>query len=209
MKNSSILLLVIAFTTLAVSSTAKAALITYSDRPTWEAALSGAIIKHENFSSAPGNISFGGSSITFGDLKFASNKTPAGNAKINASGNYLDLDAFSGHYAEVTLPTTLSNFGFDYTQHDATGDPLRVTIGGSLVASLPNQLGNGGAFFGVIDDSGETIDDFRFVGSGGMYAKIDRISWAVPEPSSLVLFGLGTVGLVLVGRRQRKGKLAA
>ena len=191
-----------------------AALITDSDRASWEAALSSVFT--ENFSSVSSDIDFGGSSTTVGSLTFSSNKTPADDAKIDDAG-YLDIDAFDlGDYVEVGLPSLFSGFGFDYTQFDATNDLLGVSVDGTVVANLPNSLldgfANGPEFFGIIDDTGANLDDFRFFGSNSMFARINAISWGgsstavvpVSAPATLALLGLGLVGLLGFGRRQKQ-----
>ena len=204
MRKQTLLLLVIVFFTSVAPSISNAALISYSDRPTWEAALA-ATVTDEDFTSATVDISFGGTSATHGDLGFASNKTPATDAQIDASADALILRGFfPTHYAEVTLPPTYA-FGFDYLEGDAGGDPLGVSVGGSTIATLPNQLGNGPAFFGVIEDTGATIPSYRYLSfDNGMFAWINVISWVlIPEPSAMALAMVAAAALATHRRRSR------
>jgi len=77
----------------------------------------------------------------------------------------------------------------------------------------PGYGANGGStnrFVGWIGGVGETLDFTRYNQTAGI--TMDNVrgfkSSVVPEPSSIVLFAMGTFGVALIGRR-RKQKLVA
>ena len=79
-----------------------------------------------------------------------------------------------------------------------------VTIGGNGNFVL-NLVGNTPQFFGVIDLTG-TIGSLTFSASGGPEVGFDAVAFGsvIPEPSSVLVFGVGlfTVGAVLRRRRE-------
>ena len=76
-------------------------------------------------------------------------------------------------------------------------------IGSHTIASVP--VGLWGTNFLGLGFGTRVIDKVTFSGD---FEVLDKLTFqAVPEPSSIVLIGLGAVGLFLTKRRRRKGKL--
>lgn len=100
-----------------------------------------------------------------------------------------DLDGYAIH--------TLAGEGPGSVTHEITGDNVDVT-------ALSQQNGAGGIFLtavsagGQISAAGEFQTDFTYYRAGAMSTVVLT---AIPEPTSLVLFGLGALGLAC-GRRR-------
>ena len=85
-----------------------------------------------------------------------------------------------------------------------------VPAGGTLpIAWLSNPLTPFGNNVELDYFDNAVNSEFRVTTAGWESVEITTYSSSavVPEPSSIVLFGLGTVGLIFMGRRQRKRKL--
>ena len=133
------------------------------------------------------------------------------NVSSYASGSLITTIALDTVAAGIGInDLTEDGIGFDpindvfVSLHAASSRAMVFDINGSFLGAsiLPGSLP---ARFNIGYDNGQL-----FVLQGSDYNGFQIFGAAVvPEPSSIVLFGLGTVGLVLMGRRQRKRKLVA
>jgi PEP-CTERM motif len=125
-----------------------------------------------------------------------------GTFAITQNANGTGINYLSGSFSGLT-------FGFgggSVATLTASDPPSTVTFTSSFSPSLPLDTPRGASFtfsnvspaLGIVGtDSHETIASFTAQGSG-------TFSAAVPEPSSLTLAGIGVLGLVGIGLRQRK-----
>ncbi len=123
---------------------------------------------------------------------------------------------FGGNSLDLSFAPAVTAVGLDLLNPDGTGVGVTVdSAGGSLLGTDTATVNDGGAgvFLGVIATGGDQIGTIALLGkatngnANQRFAGVDRIVFSappsVPEPASLVLFGLG-LGLVhSVGRFKR------
>lgn len=191
------------------SQSASAALIQYTDRPTWLAAV-GSVFT-EDFESDTGGFTniqtpfatangfiLNGVSSQFNSMQIL----PSGQFTVLANGTqFLHFRDFAAGLL-ITFPTSASAFGFDYGTSDA-GWTLSAANGVNFIfPSGPDSAG----FIGFVEDTGSAFPSFTLTGPCCVQRglSIDNISIvAVPEPATLALFCAGLAAL-LGATRQRK-----
>lgn len=110
----------------------------------------------------------------------------------------------------LTMPANVNAFGIFYLA--ATGDDMVIAASGDDDTFTTNL--NGG-FLGVIDpDATFSLVDLEFEGDSnlefdGIHFGVQSTGGPVPEPTSMALFGLTALGMVIGARRRRKGRAAA
>lgn len=132
--------------------------------------------------------------------------TYAGN--YNTTGNYLDNNAGSAGTIVFTFDSPQAVFGFNYGALDDNWTLSIYGSGNNLLYSA-NAAANGGSnngeFIGIASPL-SNIAYATFTDSGsGDYILLDNLRFTtapVPEPSTLVLAGLGGLGLLLFRRRK-------
>lgn len=195
-----------------VAAPAQAGFTTFTSRAAFNAA-AGTLNDYDFNSDATGDFT----SKDFGDFTVSESETVlivgvrSGAASTNVDG--------SGHLyfretstipnrppTTVTFDAAIHAFGFDYRTIDPTNDGLDLIIGGTkfTVAAGAPQSG----FFGVISTAAFTSLEFRDDDDGGNRndgVGLDNFSYgAVPEPTSLALWGLGAFGAAVRMRRRRR-----
>jgi MYXO-CTERM domain-containing protein len=166
-----------------------------------------------------GNTVFGETNQSHTLVQFDSTQTllePAnGQARIEATDG---TDQIGLTNVTITIPNgTYGDIIFNPSITGTVGVPggtlgVDVTDNLNLVHSFDYELGNGNNFLTIVASAGQTIVSTSLtysLGEGFTDLRQVRISGAqgiaVPEPSSLVMAGIGALGLGLVGviRRRR------
>lgn len=187
---------------LLTAETARAGLITYSDRASFDSA-AGSLAGFESFDTF-----FVGSPRTFPGFTAS---TASGSLLTTfvygvTDGNFALSVPDKGDLLTFTFDSPINAFGIDVTVVPSG----RVTVGGDIAASF--AANSTPTFFGVINDTG-TFDTVTFTSTGtGPEAEFDALSFGtaafVPEPSSLALLGVGVIGLISCRNRSRKNTMS-
>lgn len=209
-----------------MSGAAHAGFLTYSDRTTWQAAIGGAT-GSENFNGFVSDTSFDGTSValaagmTIGTMNASHTNNlidapPVGSAEWNVDGSSV-ANFFNGFSGANTLPfitfgTPVFAFGGDFRSLNDGAARTRVEIfdGATLLTTLdPSVAGSDELrFWGFAATAGETVTSIVFTRLendvfGLDNIEIGRSAAPVPEPATLMLFGVGLAGLAV---RRRKAK---
>ena len=188
------------------AGTANAVPVYFTDRALFDAA-TGVGLNFESFEndfSTAASISFGGFTVSetngvniLGQARNFPGLVDGAITDGTGALIYDDNGSSIGNFFSFTDSVTA--FGLDI----ATSIGSTMTIGGSVSDSI--VLGNNiASFWGVIDMGG--ITTLSFSASGGPNVGFDAVSYglaSVPEPSIVVLLGLGLVGIGFARRRNR------
>jgi len=123
-----------------------------------------------------------------------------GSVIVDGTGGLGYDDNGSSLASFFSFSSAVNAFGIEI----ATSADSTVTIGGNVKTSF-NLLAGVNAFFGVIDTSA-LFSSITFDVSGGPNVGFDAASYgiaSVSEPATLLLLGLGLLGLGLTARRKK------
>lgn len=187
---------------------AQTAVLTFTDRTAWQAALSGPI-STETFD----NVITHADVITF-DNGVTSTASPAGSILGNSVSSgvfngYVDSGAlqFIPDFLTFDFGGPITAFGADFEVLDPGETTLNI---GSLTffASLHSTIGGPDGFFGLVSDT--AFSDIVLYNPGGgdggdsfTMDNMSTVSATVPEPTMLALFGLSLASLGIVLRRRK------
>jgi len=157
---------------------------------------------------------FGLTNTTNSTVQFSSTTdtlvtTSAGQAKVSA------LDGAVNNISVTTPGKVFNDIIFNPFQGSGTATVTVVANepgGGQQTFTFSYTLGNGQNFLTIFATGGETIESATIDAPGGFtdlrQPRISGVSvTAVPEPASMILFGIGAAGLVGYGIRRRRAVL--
>ncbi len=188
----------------------------FTDRTAFEAAV-GAGLTTETFNSAGSDISFSGSSTTFGQLTLSADDTAfPGNNKIDVTPIPGEVDVNgstavnfftrANQNASVAFDAPILAFGADFFNFNDDFLRTQVSILGDLLspqATTDNTL----SFFGVISD--QAFSSVLFAGLDNDVFGMDNVSFSssvsvVPLPAALPLMAGALAVMGLFGWRKKR-----
>lgn len=175
-------------------------LTTTTNFATWQSATGSTLL--EDF-SGEANGSF--TSRDFGDFT-GTLFNPAGTTPSVISNEIRLQSTNSNSFTRFSFDAPLTAFGLNWRNTDTTGDKIEMNISGNNY--IFGSAGSSG-FFGVVATGGifSNIDIGDSAGNGGAlsYGYIDNFRYEpIPEPTTMLLFGSGLIGLAGFRRRFKK-----
>lgn len=215
-----------------LSGATQAAIVEYTDRATWLAAIGGAT-GGENFNGFLADTSFDGTSLALASGMTIGSVAPVGENFIDAAPEYIG-GAYSidgsplavlrtgpsapGGIPFISFAPAIIAFGADFVgiNNDLDKTEVQLLDGAMMLATLDMPVTQilEQSFLGFVATAGETITDIRFlyVHDTDVFS-LDNIEIArsgaqpphtdVAEPGTLALLGLGLASIGFQLRRRR------
>ncbi len=123
-----------------------------------------------------------------------SNYDPANGGWGYGALSNLNNDSQNGGWIDVTFDNPITRLGFNYV---GTMQSLRVEVNGQVLTFTGGMPWDLTRFAGILDLDG--FEHVRVYSHGGGAFLIDNMRWeggTIPEPSSMVLLGMGAVALI-------------
>ncbi len=194
---------------LSVVVPAEAALATYTDRTSWEAAAG--TIETDTFTGAiytpiPINTVF---DVGLFNVFYTTSGGVTNSNYISDISDHLRLEIDTNGSDTTTLlqfqfDTPITAFGADFDRIDSTDDLTFTPNIGPESVNIYDVLGGGSGFLGITSDSAFISLSFTAEGRDAFY--LDNVSLAsasVPIPAAVWLFGSGLLGFIGLGRRKK------
>lgn len=191
---------------------ASASAITGNGSPITAAQLAGGtVIDFDGTTSGDySSLSTGGVTFKGVDAPFTIGTDYNGNYNTNGGKSLYNGFDNTPRSLRFDFSSTVSAFGFNWGAADYAWTLNAYSSGGSLLESLtvnPTYASNNKEFFGIATAG---ISYATLATNSGDYIFLDNFTYAsggntsVPEPSSILLFGLGLFGLAAARRIARK-----
>ena len=214
-------LLIVAGATLAAQA-ADAAVVTFTNRAAWEAAAGGLPSINETFNSFVNDT---GVPVDVGPFTISSTEpetfidAPPVDTNTNVNGTsfvFTRLDVIGGdELVTFTFDSPVFSWGADLRPFPGdAGETFNVALSNGATTTLTLPATSTAAFRGFISDTSFTsvtfsttaalsLDGFTDFGADNVSAHTSLVA-AVPEPTSLTMFGLGAMGCAAAALRRRQ-----
>jgi hypothetical protein len=212
-------------TVLVVASGVAQADVYYNSQVAWNASVPGATtINFEGIAASGGNVSYGygpGSFTNVGGVTFAVGPAGTDNILFVVGDNvYYPVSAITPQATSIigppndlmiTLPSSVTAVGFNFGSI-FVGDNATITLSDGSVQTVAVPASPGLAFFGAVAPGGITSVDITLpadtFGLGMTDFSYGTAAAATPEPSFVILLGVGLAGVIGIVRRRQRASLA-
>jgi hypothetical protein len=195
------------------SVNASAALVGYTDRTAWEAAVGGSFVEEDFSTTASGSyettpidvgdftVSVSGS--TFGSSWHNIGPLGSGGAASSSVNGSQQLNLSTGDVGGTTLEFDNSIYAFGANWAGVSDSRTTSFLIDGIELDIPALTGG---FFGFVSDTALTTNFLTLTAGAadgfGMDDLVYSYSSSVPEPSTVALLGLGVLGLRLSRRKK-------